>query len=63
MERKVRVFKSFEEAERADAEYYASLTPKERVDILLDLVENYRRSLGAADRFERVCRITDLQES
>lgn len=63
MEPEAKVFDSFEEAERAEAEYYASLTPKERVDILLDLVENYRRSLGPADRFERVCRATDLQES
>jgi hypothetical protein len=63
MEPEVRIFDSFEDAERADAEYYASLTPKERVDVLLDLVENYRRSLGPADRFERVCRVTDLQES
>jgi len=63
MEREVRIFDSFEEAERADAEYYAGLTPKERVDILLDLVQSYRRSLGVADRFERVSRITDLQES
>jgi hypothetical protein len=63
MEPEAKVFDSFEEAERAEAEYYASLTPKERVDILLDLVENYRRSLGPADRFERVCRVTDLQES
>ena len=63
MQREAKVFDSFEEAERADAEYYASLTPKDRVDILLELIENYRRSLGPADRFERVCRVTDLRES
>ena len=27
MERRVQVFRSFEEAERADEEFYASLTP------------------------------------
>jgi uncharacterized membrane protein len=64
MEPEAKIFDSFEDAERADADYYASLTSKQRVDVLLDLIENYRRSLGpAADRFERVCRVTDLQES
>jgi len=60
--REIKVFESLEEADRADAEYYSGLTPSERVDILLELVEKFRRSLGPADRFERVCRITDLQE-
>jgi hypothetical protein len=58
-----RVFDNFEDADRADADYYAGLSPKERVDTLLDLIENYRRSLGSADRFERVCRVIDSQES
>jgi hypothetical protein len=59
----VRVFSSWNEADEADAEYYASLTPTERVDILLELVAQYRSSLGpAGERFERVCRVVDLSE-
>jgi hypothetical protein len=61
MDRVAQVFDSFEEAERADDEYYASLTPEERVDILLEMIERYRSSLGeAAERFERVHRIVEL---
>ena len=61
MERVIRRFKTFEDAERADEEYYASLTPAERVDILLGLIEQYEHSRGtASQRFERVYRVTQL---
>jgi hypothetical protein len=64
VDRVAQVFRSFEEADRADDQYYADLTPQERLDILLDLVERYRRSLGeAADRFERVYRVVELSRS
>ena len=36
--RELRVFSGFDAAERADDEYYASLTPQERLDILLDII-------------------------
>lgn len=39
MDRVVQVFKSFEEADEAEAEYYARLTPNERV------VAGYHRCL------------------
>ncbi|MDC3954148.1 hypothetical protein [Polyangium jinanense] len=62
MDKSVLVFHSFEEAERADEAYYASLTPQERVDLLLDLVASYRESMGeAAAGFERVCRVVELE--
>lgn len=55
------VFASFDDADRADDAYYASLSPPDRIEILLDLIENYRRSLGrSAERLERVCCITEL---
>ena len=60
VKRVVRVFKSHEEADRADREYYRSLTPKERVDIVLTLVQ---RSGPAAKRFERVCRVVTRKQS
>ena len=64
MERVLKVFNSFEEADQADDEYYASLTPQQRVDILLDMVAAYRESLGeTGERFERVYRVVELSES
>ena len=64
MERVIQVFHDFDDAEDADDAYYASLTPQERIDILLDLVANYRESLGeAARRFERVYQVVDLARS
>ena len=64
MERVLNVFNSFEAADRADDEYYASLTPQERVNILLDMIAAYRESLGeAGQRFERVYRVVKLSES
>ena len=38
MEKKVRLFHSFEEAEKADREYDASLTPEQRIEITLELI-------------------------
>lgn len=61
VERVVQVFSSFEEADQADLDFYASLSPKERVDMLLDLVNRYRESLGeAASRLERIHRVTEF---
>jgi len=63
VERVFRVFTTFAEADQADEQYYATLTPSERVDILLELIERYRSSLGeTADRFERVCRVAELEK-
>ena len=64
MERRVQVFRSFEEAERADEEFYASLTPQQRVDLLLELVAAWRESRGdAAEGIANVHRVVDLSES
>ncbi|HYO75000.1 MAG TPA: hypothetical protein VE010_00950 [Thermoanaerobaculia bacterium] len=63
MDRVIRVFPSFEDADRADDQFYAELTPEERLEILLDLVERHRGVLGeAADRFERVYRVAELSQ-
>ncbi len=61
MDKIVRKFKNHAEAEKADLEYYRSLTPEERLDILLDLIE--RGSDGASEGFKRVYRITKLERS
>jgi hypothetical protein len=64
MERVVRVFSSFDEAEQPDAAFYANLTPQERLDVLLELIERHRSALGpSAQRFERVHRVVELSRS
>jgi hypothetical protein len=61
MERTVAKFSSHKAAEEADLEFYRSLTPQQRLDILLELIENSRREGdAAAERFERVYRIVKL---
>jgi hypothetical protein len=55
---KFEVFSSFEEAEAADREYYRSLSPKQRMEILLILRSQfspYNNEL--TEGFKRVCRI------
>lgn len=57
----LRTFSSFREAEEADRAFYASLSPEQRLEILLDLVARHRESMGeAAERLERVYRIAEL---
>jgi hypothetical protein len=63
MERRVAKFSSHQEAEQADLEYYRSLTPQQRLDILLELIEASRKEGDAAsERFERVYRIVKLSQ-
>lgn len=57
MERVVRTFSSHEEAANADREYYRSLTPEQRLDILLELIE--QGGGGTQSRFERVYRVIE----
>ena len=59
----LRVFSSFREAEQADRAFYASLSPQERLDLLLDLVARQRESMGeATQRLERVYRVVELSQ-
>jgi len=49
-ERVARVFNSFADADDADDEFYATLTPEARLEILLELVERERSALGQLGR-------------
>ena len=61
MERVVRKFSSFEEAGKADHDYYRGLTPQQRVDICLELSARLRKELGEdSERLARVSRIIKL---
>jgi hypothetical protein len=63
VDRVAQVFRGFEEADRADDQFYADLAPQARLDMLLELVEQHRSALGeAAGRFERVHCITELSQ-
>ena len=62
VEKTIRVFTSFEEADKADAESDVAMSPEERLNILLEL----RRLLhpdAAEQRLARVYRITKLERS
>jgi hypothetical protein len=62
-ERRVWMFDSFEELEKADDAVFAALTPQERLDLLMHLMERYRERFGeAGQRFERVCRVRRLSD-
>ena len=52
MKKTVTKFHSFSEAEKADREFYKKLTGKERLQILVELLDH-----GPEQRLERVSRI------
>jgi hypothetical protein len=62
VEKIVRVFRSLEEADEADLRVYASLSPEERLKILIELRD--RRHPDAAEQgLARVCRVVELGSS
>lgn len=62
MERTVRVFNSFQEADEADDREYAAMTPEERLKIGIHLREIIYGD-GAEQRLARVYRVVKLGES
>lgn len=62
MEEIVNKFKSFEESDEADLEYYQSLTPQQRLEILYELNRRWPTNEDAAPRrrLERVYRKVKL---
>jgi hypothetical protein len=64
MERVVVKHASFEAAQKADRDFYRRLTPQQRIEILLELIERERERLGpAGQEFVRVCRIVKFADS
>jgi len=62
MDRVVARFHSFEEAEEADCRYYRQLTPKQRLDLLLEMIARHHEGDDASSKgFERVYRIVKLK--
>ena len=63
MERKVKIYKSFAEAEEADKKYYHSLTPSQRIDLVLRLRNQYRPyGDERSENFVRVWSIVKLSD-
>ena len=63
MDRVVNKFSNFAESNKTNRRYYLSLTPAERLDILLDLISTYRDNQNEnAKGFERVYRIIKLDK-
>ena len=62
MDKVVQVFASHAEAEEADARFYASLTPEERINIVIELRDR-RHPDAAKQGLARVCRVTELEQS
>ena len=60
MEKVVQRFRTAAEADQADRNYYRSLTPQHRLDIMLEIVYNHHTG-GKPDadlpRLSRVCRV------
>lgn len=61
MEKIVRIFKSFEEADQADLEYYRSLTPQQRLELAFQIYDDYYDA--ATQRLERVYRVSKRRAS
>jgi hypothetical protein len=64
MEKTIQVFHSFAEAEKANNDYYRSLSPARRVEILLELRAQWqdRKPNEASEGFKRVYRIIKRQD-
>jgi hypothetical protein len=60
MEPVTRKFRSFAEADNADRAYYRSLTPEQRLDILLTLIERGKQPHEVGQKPARVYRIVKL---
>lgn len=62
MEKKVQIFKTFAEADAADAKFDSELTPEQRIEITIEL-RNRAHPDAAGKGLARVCRVTKLERS
>ena len=62
VEKKVRVFSSFKEAEDADAQEYMNMTPAQRIQIVIELRDR-RHPDAAKQGLARVCRVIKREQS
>ena len=62
VEKTVRIFSSFKEADEADARAYAEMTPDERLKITIELRDR-RHPDAASQGLARVCRVVKRERS
>ena len=62
VEKTVRVFANFEDADEADALDDAAMSPQERLNIVIEL-RNRRHPDAAEQRLARVSRVVELERS
>ena len=62
MEKIVRKFRSFEEADNADYEYYRTLSGNEKLQILLDLIMPENPDAAVIERSARVHPLTEHEQ-
>lgn len=62
VEKKVRIFSSFREADEVDARDYMAMTPEERIQIVIELRDR-RHPDAAKQGLARVCRIIKREQS
>ena len=62
MEKVAQVFASAADAEKAEMEYYRSMTPEQRMEIFCALLAQARPSPYQAGEFPLVCRIIKFPE-
>ncbi len=62
VEKKVRIFSSFREADDADARDYMAMTPEERIQIVFQL-RGLRHPDAAKQGLARVCRVIKREQS
>ena len=64
MDSQIQRFDSLAQADEAEADYYAGLTPTERLEILFELIATYQENNGEDSQgFERVYRVVELERS
>jgi hypothetical protein len=62
MEKVVRKFRSFEEADDADYEYYRTLSGNEKLQLLLDLIMPENPDAAVIERSARVHPLTEHEQ-
>lgn len=59
MEKIIREFDSFQDADQADSDYYAQLSPSQHLEHFLKLMEPI---YAAASRLQRIYRVAELSQ-
>ncbi|MBZ0201988.1 MAG: hypothetical protein IT281_05085 [Ignavibacteria bacterium] len=62
MDKVVKIYDSFKDAEKADIEYYSNLDPNEKLIELEIIRENYLNSINAGPEQRRLQRVFEIAD-